>query len=131
MNEINHEEILQKEARRLELQRIASKKHYDAHKEDVLKKQRKYRAEKIKKVEQAKKYVIEKLPPAPQPAPTPEAAPAPIPEPETVILLKNKKTNRISLSLDIDTLRTLFGELDKSALTKKNTLMMLLFYFVF
>ena len=122
MNELNHEEILENEARRLELQRIASKKHYDAHKEDVLKKQRKYRAEKIKKVEQAKKYVIEKLPPAPQPAPTPEPAPAPIEQPEQFTFTKNKKTNKISYVLNLETLKNLINGLNIADLTKKKNI---------
>ena len=107
------DKILQDEARRLENLRKNAKKHYYAHKDELLAKQKKYREEKKEKVRVAREQA--NLPP---PQITPFQRP-PIQQDETIIIIKKKKTKKNTFSLDINTLRVLFDGLDKADMTKK------------
>ena len=110
------DKILQDEARRLENLRKNAKKHYYAHKDELLAKQKIYRKEKKEKVRLAR----EQSNPTPLPPPpiTPFQRP-PVQQDDTIIIIKNKKTKKNTFSLDINTLRVLFDGLDKADMTKK------------
>lgn len=113
MENLNLDEILEKDARRKALQNARAKRFYDKHKLDILAKQKENKQKTKELVKIAKQQQQQRIP---QPPPPEE----PTPEPErTIILLKNNKTNKNTFSLDINSLKTLIDGLDKSPLTKK------------
>ena len=123
MTEISYEEILAKEAHRRALQNARAKRYYEAHKAEVLAKQKEFKKKNKVLVHKAKQsYIQHHPPPPPQEV---EPPPPPIDEihsPPKFTILKNPKTNKITYKLDFQTLKNLINELDNADMTKKRNI---------